>query len=67
MSSPFSLASKSVLRHACVISHNRFHSSTGTSTAASTPPRISNCGPSLIQVSSNSLKRVLHRVQALYA
>ena len=36
---------------------SRRHSSTGTSTAASAPRRVTNCGPSARQASRNSLKR----------
>jgi hypothetical protein len=36
---------------------NRFHSVMGIRTAVSTPRRETSCGPSLIQASSNSLKR----------
>src|SRR5450631_606945 len=36
---------------------SRCHSSIGTNTAASTPLRVTTCGPFLSVVSSNSLKR----------
>src|ERR1700722_3627503 len=52
-------ASNRALRLGRAARCSRFHSSIGTNTAASTPRRVTTCGPFLRVVSNNSLKRAL--------